>query len=248
MPPQRTQTRVGVSAIAALALMATILAGCTSGTAATNQAPHAALDADRTTAWAGQEFTFDAQASRDPDGNVTSWAFDFGDGTHTTVSKADDARVKHVYGEGGEYAATVTVTDDGRDGGLEKKSDSASVHVAVNDKTAVPDQVVYAGPLNATPARMTQAFAVHAGAQTADVTLEMRSVLVAGSSDVRIRIVGVDDSVLAEKSVTLTPAENQTVELSAALANNGDHRLEIVAQSGGIEVSGEIRVMYKTPS
>nr|WP_245976043.1 PKD domain-containing protein [Amycolatopsis palatopharyngis] len=56
--------------------------------------------------------TFDASGSRDLDGTVESYAWDFGDGgTGTGVAP------EHTYAEAGEYRVTLTVTDDdGRTG------------------------------------------------------------------------------------------------------------------------------------
>jgi PKD repeat protein len=248
-PTKRKTDRIG--ALAALALVsAAVLAGCTGLTGGhANQAPTARLEADRMKGWAGEEFTFDAQSSKDPDGNITSWAFDFGDGTKVTVQKEDDARVKHVYDKGGDYAVTVTVVDNGRDNGMEKKSDDATVKLSVNQRIPVDDQVVYAAPLNATQAgRHAQAFQVREGADRAEATLHLQSVLVAGSSQVRVRLMDPAHNVLAEQTVTVEAAMNRTIEFAAPLKSTGDHVLEIVAQSGGVRATGELRVLYEPRS
>ena len=55
------------------------------------------------------EVRFDAAASRDPDGSVADYSWDFGDG-----SSASDTGVEatHTYTAGGRYFPTLTVTDD----------------------------------------------------------------------------------------------------------------------------------------
>lgn len=56
---------------------------------------------------APQEVAFDATPSRDPDGSVVTWSWDFGDGT-----QGSGAQTSHVYTAPGRYFPTVTVTDD----------------------------------------------------------------------------------------------------------------------------------------
>ncbi|HIC95061.1 TPA: PKD domain-containing protein, partial [Candidatus Bipolaricaulota bacterium] len=51
--------------------------------------------------------TFDASASKDPDGRIVSYEWDFGDG-----KKGDGVKVQHVYSKGGTYTVILTVTDD----------------------------------------------------------------------------------------------------------------------------------------
>jgi len=57
----------------------------------------------------GQAATFDASASTDPDGTITSYAWSFGDGATTTTSSPTTA---HTYATEGTYTATLTVTDN----------------------------------------------------------------------------------------------------------------------------------------
>lgn len=50
---------------------------------------------------------FDASASQDPDGNIASQIWQFGDG-----QTAEGVQVEHVYPQFGEFSVTLTVTDD----------------------------------------------------------------------------------------------------------------------------------------
>ncbi|MBI4814765.1 MAG: PKD domain-containing protein [Deltaproteobacteria bacterium] len=75
---------------------------------------------------------FDARASRDPDGTIVSYAWDFGDG-----QTSSDANATHAYPSVGTYTVTLTVTDvEGATG-----TDSLTVIVTTN-----LDPVASAGP------------------------------------------------------------------------------------------------------
>ncbi len=71
---------------------------------APNQPPTAAFTSDCSQ---GSTCTFDATGSTDPDGTIQSYTWDFGDGT-----SAASAQPEHVYGAGGSYNVTLTVTDN----------------------------------------------------------------------------------------------------------------------------------------
>jgi|GEM_PF-2893195 len=51
--------------------------------------------------------TFDASSSYDPDGEITAYSWDFGDGSTETGAVID-----HVYQQAGDYQVILTVTDD----------------------------------------------------------------------------------------------------------------------------------------
>lgn len=57
----------------------------------------------------GNEVEFDATASHDPDGDVTWWVFDFGDGEQ---HEGETGSVTHTYTAAGSYLVTITVSDD----------------------------------------------------------------------------------------------------------------------------------------
>ena len=64
--------------------------------------------------------SFDASASYDPDGQITSYAWDFGNG-----SQGSGIQTSHTYTVKGTYAVTLTVTDD------EQQASSASQTITV---------------------------------------------------------------------------------------------------------------------
>src|SRR5439155_1130025 len=85
-----------------------------------NQPPVARLTVTPSSGTAPLAVTANASASSDPDGTVTSYRFDFGDGT--VVGPQAAATATHTYAAG-QWTATVQVTDD--------KGATASASVAV---------------------------------------------------------------------------------------------------------------------
>lgn len=73
----------------------------------TNQPPTAAFTAAPQSGSAPLEVAFDATDSSDPDGAVTAYGWDFGDGATAT-----GLTVSHTYTAAGTYAAGLVVTDD----------------------------------------------------------------------------------------------------------------------------------------
>lgn len=72
-----------------------------------NEPPVADFTADQDRGSHPLTVSFDARASTDPDGSITSFAWSFGDGT-----SGSGATVEHVYQGPGLYTPTLTVTDD----------------------------------------------------------------------------------------------------------------------------------------
>jgi chitinase len=72
-----------------------------------NQSPTASFTTSDSSITPGESITFDASSSSDADGSITSYEWDFGDG-----STATGKTVTHTYDEVGSYLVTLTVTDD----------------------------------------------------------------------------------------------------------------------------------------
>ncbi len=72
-----------------------------------NQGPSAAFTSSAGPP--GSATSFDGAASSDSDGSVTTYAWDFGDGSGET---GGSATTSHVYAQPGTYTATLTVTDN----------------------------------------------------------------------------------------------------------------------------------------
>jgi len=75
-----------------------------------NQPPIASMYASDTTVYLGEGVRFDASASADPDGNITAYYFDFGDGT--TAGWQSEPTAEHTYSALGDYTASLKVKDD----------------------------------------------------------------------------------------------------------------------------------------
>jgi len=72
-----------------------------------NKPPNATFTESTETAYTGEVITFNASDSYDPDGNITSYFWEFGDETNAT-----GVIVEHSYADDGNYTVTLTVTDD----------------------------------------------------------------------------------------------------------------------------------------
>jgi PKD repeat protein len=73
----------------------------------------------------GDQVTFDAGASTDPDGTIRSYGWDFGDRT-----TANGSVVQHAYGQSGQFIVVLTVVDD--------KGASASATASIEVSVASP--------------------------------------------------------------------------------------------------------------
>ena len=76
-------------------------------TGAANASPIAVASASPQSGTAPLAVAFDGRGSSDPDGTVTSYAWNFGDGAVTSGAAAN-----HTYTNAGTYTATLTVTDN----------------------------------------------------------------------------------------------------------------------------------------
>ncbi len=93
-----------------------------------NAPPVAVAGADRALA-VGEAVEFDGSASRDEDGAIRLYRWEFGDGTGT-VRYLSTATVTHVYRAPGTYTVRLDVTDDS---GLANSAASDTLTVVVND-------------------------------------------------------------------------------------------------------------------
>ncbi len=90
-----------------------------------NIPPTAVATAQPRSAAIGQAVAFDGSASRDPDGSIASFSWDFGDGAHAATATAS-----HAYASAGTFVATLTVTDNAG------STASATVTISIADTKA----------------------------------------------------------------------------------------------------------------
>ncbi|WP_336921902.1 PKD domain-containing protein [Aquipuribacter sp. SD81] len=125
---EQVSHRYGSAGARTATLTVTDERGATGTTTVEVDTDNAAPVADFSFACEALECRFDASASRDPDGTVTSYAWTFGDGATAT-----GAVVEHSYAGPGGVEVTLTVSDDaGASGQLSREvqvSDSAVEHV-----------------------------------------------------------------------------------------------------------------------
>jgi PKD repeat protein len=88
-----------------------------------------------------QVVTFDASASYDPDGNIVSYTWDFGDGTQPVTE--NDPIIYHAYASYGDYIVKLTVTDNSSLTDDETASIHVSQHPVASFTFTPPDPLVH---------------------------------------------------------------------------------------------------------
>jgi PKD repeat protein len=97
-----------------------VIAGCTP---TENKQPNAKFAPDKNLIFKGGSIKFNASTSKDPDGSIKTYSWDFGDGTKEDMKAKETT---HTYGAAGVYNATLYVKDD-----KDKKSKTVSSIIVV---------------------------------------------------------------------------------------------------------------------
>jgi len=101
---------------------ATDSASTTVSVSSGNAAPDASFTVSPSAPGPGESVTLDAADSSDPDGSISAYSWELGDGTSVSGQS-----VTHTYSDAGDYTVTLTVTDDAG------ASDSNSTTLSVSD-------------------------------------------------------------------------------------------------------------------
>ncbi|MCI0415238.1 PKD domain-containing protein [bacterium] len=102
----------------------------------TNRAPVASFTASPTKTGKGTPVQFDASASNDPDGSISKYEWNFGDGSNAT-----GVRTEHTYNSHGNFTATLKVTDN-------KGGQSSATRALVIENVRAPIAVFDVDPNN----------------------------------------------------------------------------------------------------
>ena len=94
-----------------------------------NRPPVAAFAVDTPEVWRGRPATFNASASADPDGTVSSYEWDFGDGSRNEVSRSP--WMVHTFARAGTFTVRLVVLDDLSEAG------ASTMSVAVGNRAPV---------------------------------------------------------------------------------------------------------------
>ena len=103
-----------------------------------NQPPTADIAASKTQVTINETITFNGSGSRDPDGSIASYSWDFGDGGNSNQQTAN-----HAYSSPGTYTVGLTVTDN------EGATGSATVQVTAVSDNQLPIARIQASKIQA---------------------------------------------------------------------------------------------------
>lgn len=110
---------------AAIAVLGIIVLALLSGCAALNSPPVASFTCNPPSGGVPLSVSFNASGSYDPDGNIVSYQWSFGDG-----SSGSGAEITHTYQNAGSFVAKLTVTDN--QGARDTSSKTITVSVGLS--------------------------------------------------------------------------------------------------------------------
>lgn len=171
--------------------------------------------------------TFSGAGSSDPDGAISSYSWDFGDGT-----SGSGIAPTHAYPSGGSYEAVLTVTDN------RGTTDTASVSVSVT----APAGIAFVGASQSAASAKKVSVAIPAGTQTGDQLVLVVSTVNATTQMAPTGWTRVSDTNATslrvgiwQRTATASDLPGGTVTVTADVWNKQDAKL--VAYRGAAPVS-----------
>jgi parallel beta-helix repeat protein len=191
--------------------------------------PTAALTVTPTSGTAPLGVTADASASTAGSSPISTYSFNFGDGT--TVGPQASATASHTYQDPGTYTVTVTVTDG-------------------NNLTAAASQTVIANPPSNGPAKYVSQIATNSSttSHTSGYVTVWRTGGVA-SGDLIVATVQLTGT-SATGAVTGTDSKGDTLGVASDISDSSGDRLVTLSgvASGGLAVNDRITISFPAAS
>ena len=202
--------------------------------AAANQPPVASFTASAS----GLTATLNGAASSDPDGSISSWSWDFGDGTQGT-----GATVQHTYSASGTYTVTLRVTDN--QGAIGTRS--ASVVVATASSSIAADSFSrtvangfgtadVGGPWTATGTASRFSVANGVGTMSAAPGSSVRADLLG------VQLTSADVSSTVAVNAAPTGSGTYVALIGRRVTSTTDYRLKVRLQAGGAVTAQLVRI------
>lgn len=185
--------------------------------AVSNQSPTAAFTAAPSPTQPGTWVSFDASASFDPDGTITSYAWSFGDG-----SSGSGLSAYHSYSSPGTYVVQLVVTDD--DGATDFEAKQIVVQAA-----SAPDLTV---------ASLTYSPSSPSVGQSVTFSVSVSNAGTASAGFFRIRLAGTSASTVTYLS-GLGAGSSRTVALTLALSASAETFTATVDDLGQVAEANE---------
>lgn len=203
----------------------------------TNQPPEARISPTDVVILQGEEVNFSAASSTDPDGNVRSFAWDFGDGTTGT-----GAIVTHKYEITGAHRVKLEVTDD------KGAKNSTTTMVWVNLLEQAVGLATWAKSPLPPGSPSTVAFPVDPNATRVRVSLILNTTNLLGAKAVVSILDPGGAQVYMSDNISLSPGAPlplPMIELNAsALALEGQWTLKVEARPADATAQPSVQVGY----
>ncbi len=201
-----------------------------------NLPPTAVISSEGETLRIDENITLDASRSSDPDGRITNYLWEFGDGL-----TANNMTVNHSYSRPGSYIVKLTVTDDGG-----RKSTSLMNLSIAGNNTNVGRQSILLSTLE--PAGLdaeTIEFEVDPNALYCRVNLTINGRGLVQTSTVEVDFLGAYGEELNSSSyaVSLTDSTSASFQLHH-FESYGTYKLELACSEGAVVCQVQIDVFY----